>query len=153
MWKCKAAVGYLMMLLEGLMLCPKGYTVLSKKKWLWTQRFLSCMSEEFDNSLQTRISCWITCIELEWKMHADTSWRTWRYFCEKSIHRYWNLSFLCLRIPGIRRQRNVRRWMRRFSALMVLHVQAHADYSKAIADRIAGVILDFCFFIVSPEMQ
>lgn len=24
MWKCKAAVGYLMMLLEGLMLCPKG---------------------------------------------------------------------------------------------------------------------------------
>ncbi|EQJ53549.1 hypothetical protein QSI_3504 [Clostridioides difficile P28] len=42
--------------------------------------------------------------------------------------------------------------MRRFSALTVLHVQAHADYSKAITAKIAGVIIDFCFFIVSPEM-
>jgi len=28
----------------------------------------------------------------------------------------------------------------------------HADYSKAITAKIAGVIIDFCFFIVSPEM-
>ena len=27
-----------------------------------------------------------------------------------------------------------------------------ADYSKAITAKIAGVITDFCFFIVSPEM-
>ncbi|EFR37885.1 hypothetical protein HMPREF9406_1765 [Clostridium sp. HGF2] len=31
-------------------------------------------------------------------------------------------------------------------------MQAHADYSKAITAKIAGVIIDFCFFIVSPEM-
>jgi len=42
--------------------------------------------------------------------------------------------------------------MRRFSALTVLHVQAHADYSKSITAKIAGVIIDFCFLIVSPEM-
>ena len=41
-------------LLEGSMLWLKGYTVILKKKW--TQRFLSCTSKEFNNSLQTRIS-------------------------------------------------------------------------------------------------